>query len=124
MTEESGWRAIEFRVSKLVPAADKAGIRLACHPHDPAYPIGGLNGVEHVLGSIEGMRKFIALSDSPNHGLNFCQGTVAEMAKDPTAMRFAPLKNLRRAFSWFISATSRAATSTVRRFSRTKAIWT
>lgn len=83
VTEEAGWRAIEFLVGELVPAADAAGIRLACHPHDPAYPVGGLNGVEHVLGSIEGLRRFIALSDSPNHGLNFCQGTVAEMATDP-----------------------------------------
>lgn len=85
VTEESGWRAIEFLVSSLVPTADEVGIQLACHPHDPAYPVGGLNGIEHVLGSIEGMRRFIALSDSPNHGLNFCQGTVAEMAPDPNA---------------------------------------
>ncbi|UUZ78566.1 mannonate dehydratase [Polaromonas sp. P1(28)-13] len=47
--------------------------------------MGGLNGVEHVLGSIEGLRRFIALSDSPVHGLNFCQGTVAEMAPEPHA---------------------------------------
>lgn len=83
VTEEAGWRAIEFLVGELVPAADAAGVRLACHPHDPAYPVGGLNGVEHVMGSIEGMRRFIALSSSPNHGLNFCQGTVAEMAPEP-----------------------------------------
>jgi mannonate dehydratase len=83
VTEEAGWRAIEFLVSSMVPVAEEVGIKLACHPHDPAYPVGGLNGVEHVLGSIEGMRRFIALSDSPLHGLNFCQGTVAEMASDP-----------------------------------------
>lgn len=83
VTEEAGWRAIEFLVSSLVPVAEEVGIKLACHPHDPAYPVGGLNGVEHVLGSIEGMRRFIALSDCPIHGLNFCQGTVAEMASDP-----------------------------------------
>ena len=85
VTEESGWRAIAFLVDQLIPVADKAGVKLACHPHDPAYPVGGLNGVEHVLGSIEGLRRFVALSDSPNHGLNFCQGTVAEMAPEPHA---------------------------------------
>lgn len=84
-TEEAGWSAIEFLVSSLVPVAEKAGIKLACHPHDPTYPIGGLNGVEHVLGSIEGMRRFLELSDSPLPGLNFCQGTVAEMASEPHA---------------------------------------
>lgn len=83
VTEQAGWDAIEFLVEGLVPAADKAGVRLACHPHDPAYPIGGLNGIEHVVGSADGMRKFLSLSSSQNHGLNFCQGTVAEMFKEP-----------------------------------------
>jgi mannonate dehydratase len=83
VTEQAGWDAIEFLVEGLVPAADKAGVRLACHPHDPAYPVGGLNGVEHVMGSADGLRKFLALSDSRNHGLNFCQGTVSEMFERP-----------------------------------------
>lgn len=83
VTEKAGWDAIEFLVEGLVPAADKAGVRLACHPHDPAYPVGGLNGIEHVVGSADGIRKLLALSPSRNHGLNFCQGTVAEMFKEP-----------------------------------------
>lgn len=80
---QAGWDAIEFLVEGLVRAADKAGVRLACHPHDPAYPVGGLNGIEHVVGSADGLRKFLNLSTSQNHGLNFCQGTVAEMFKEP-----------------------------------------
>jgi mannonate dehydratase len=83
VNEQAGWDAIEFLVEGLVPAADKAGVRLACHPHDPAYPVGGLNGVEHVVGSADGIRRFLSLSDSKHHGLNFCQGTVAEMFEQP-----------------------------------------
>lgn len=83
VSEQAGWDAIEFLVEGLVPAADKAGVRLACHPHDPAYPLGGLNGIEHVVGSADGIRRFLALSPSRNHGLNFCQGTVAEMFREP-----------------------------------------
>jgi mannonate dehydratase len=83
VTEAAGWDAIEFLVDGLVPAADAAGVRLACHPHDPAYPVGGLNGIEHVMGSADGIRRFLRLSSSANHGLNFCQGTVAEMFKEP-----------------------------------------
>lgn len=83
VSEKAGWEAIEFLVEGLVPAAEEAGVRLACHPHDPAYPAGGLNGIEHVVGSAEGIRKFLALSPSRNHGLNFCQGTVAEMFRQP-----------------------------------------
>lgn len=79
----AGWQAIEFLLEGLIPAADAAGLRLACHPHDPAYPAGGLDGVEHVLGSADGLRRFLAFSASPRHGLKFCQGTVAEMFSDP-----------------------------------------
>ena len=86
ISEADGWKAIEYLVSSLLPAATEAKVRLACHPHDPAYPPGGLNGVHHVLGSLAGMRRFIALApENPYHGFNFCQGTVAEMARDPTA---------------------------------------
>jgi len=83
VTEKAGWDAIEFLIDGLVPAADAAGVHLACHPHDPAYPPGGLNGIEHVMGSADGIRRFLALSSSRHHGLNFCQGTVAEMFRDP-----------------------------------------
>ncbi len=83
VTEQAGWDAIEFLVEGLVPAADAAGVNIACHPHDPAYPVGGLNGIEHVVGSADGLRKFLRLSSSPRHGLNFCQGTVAEMFTKP-----------------------------------------
>jgi len=83
VSEQAGWDAIEFLVEGLVPAAEQAGVRLACHPHDPAYPQGGLNGIEHVVGSVDGLRRFLALSPSRSHGLNFCQGTVAEMFTEP-----------------------------------------
>ena len=83
VSEDAAWHAIEFLVEGLVPAADAAGVRLACRPHDPAYPIGGLDGIEHVVGSADGMRQLLALSPSPNHGLDFCQGTVATMFSEP-----------------------------------------
>jgi len=87
ISEAEGWRAIEFLVAALLPAAREAKVRLACHPHDPAYPPGGLNGVHHVLGSLDGLRRFIALApEDPWHGFNFCQGTIAEMSKDPNAV--------------------------------------
>jgi mannonate dehydratase len=85
VSEAEGWRAIEYLVAELLPTAEQAGVRLACHPHDPAYPPGGLNGVHHVIGSLDGMRRFIALApDSRCHGFNFCQGTIAEMSTRPS----------------------------------------
>lgn len=84
VTEQQGWDALEYLVEALVPVAEEAGVCLAAHPHDPAYPPGGLNGVHHNLGSIDGIRRFLDLAPgSPVRGLNFCQGTIAEMSRDP-----------------------------------------
>jgi len=40
-------------------------------------------GVNRVLGTVDGLKKFIAIQQSPHHGLNFCQGTVCEMLENP-----------------------------------------
>jgi mannonate dehydratase len=59
-------------------------VRMACHPHDPGMPEPeGYRGVHTVLGSPAGLKKFVAMHENPYHGLNFCQGTVSEMLKDP-----------------------------------------
>jgi len=85
VSEAQGWDALKYLVEGLVPTAEQAGVRLAAHPHDPAYPAGGLNGVHHNVGSIEGMRRFLDLANgSPALGLNFCQGTIAEMSNEGT----------------------------------------
>lgn len=95
------WEAIGFLVNAILPTATEAGVRLACHPHDPAYPPGGLNGVHHVLGSLDGLPSFLDLAPgNPFHGFNFCQGTIAEMSKDPNAVvleairEFGPQKKI------------------------------
>jgi mannonate dehydratase len=84
VTAEMAWERIEYFVSRVIPVADSLGIKMGCHQHDPGMPMGkGYRGVERVLGSIDGVKRFISLSDSPYHGLNFCQGTVSEMLNTP-----------------------------------------
>jgi mannonate dehydratase len=36
-----------------------------------------------VLGTVDGLKKFVQMRESPYHGLNFCQGTVSEMLDSP-----------------------------------------
>jgi mannonate dehydratase len=77
------WERITWFLEHIIPVADELKIKMACHPHDPAMPVGkGWKGVETVL-SPEGLKKFISIKESPYHGLNFCQGTVTEGLKDP-----------------------------------------
>jgi mannonate dehydratase len=78
------WERITYFLERVVPVAEECKVRLACHPHDPGMPADkGYRGVQTVLGSVEGLKRFIAIKASPYHGLNFCQGTVAEMLQNP-----------------------------------------
>jgi mannonate dehydratase len=77
------WERITWFLEHIIPVANELKIKMACHPHDPAMPVGkGWRGVETVL-SPEGLKKFVSIKESPYHGLNFCQGTVTEGLKDP-----------------------------------------
>ena len=82
VSEDQYWERIEHFLAAVVPVATSAKVRLACHPQDPYTP-PGYRGVTSVLGTVEGLKRFVAMHESPYHGLNFCQGTVAEMLEDP-----------------------------------------
>jgi len=45
-----------------------------------------------VLGTVEGLKRFVEMHESPYHGLNFCQGTIAEMLDDPAREIFAVIR--------------------------------
>jgi mannonate dehydratase len=78
------WERITYFLERVVPVADEYKVRIACHPHDPGMPHDrGFRGVHTVLGSVAGLKKFVEIKPSKYHGLNFCQGTVSEMLKEP-----------------------------------------
>src|SRR5262249_36057192 len=78
------WERITCFLDRVVPVAEEYKVKLACHPQDPGMPPGrGYQGIETVLGSVDGLKRFVAIHESPYHGLNFCQGTVSEMLEKP-----------------------------------------
>ncbi len=78
------WERITYFLNRVVPVAEEARVKIACHPHDPGMPEQeGFRGVHRVLGNVAGLKRFIDIHPSPYHGLNFCQGTVSEMLTDP-----------------------------------------
>ncbi len=78
------WERIDYFLSRMAPVAAEVKVRMACHPHDPGMPEpAGYRGVHTVLGSPAGLKKFVSMYENPYHGLNFCQGTVSEMLRDP-----------------------------------------
>ena len=82
---EEFWERIEYFLERVVPVATASKVRLACHPHDPMTPPGYRGFESRVLSSVEGLMRFVETAESPYHGLNFCQGTVAEGMENPRA---------------------------------------
>jgi mannonate dehydratase len=75
---EEFWERIDYFLSHIVPVANEYKVRIACHPQDPGMPPQGYRGIDNVLGTIDGLKRFVGMHESPYHGLNFCQGTVSE----------------------------------------------
>ena len=78
------WERITYFLEKVVPVAAEYKVKMGCHPQDPGVPKGsGWRGIDAVLGSPDGLKKFVTIKESPYHGLNFCQGTVSEQLERP-----------------------------------------
>ncbi|MBY3596905.1 mannonate dehydratase [Rhizobium bangladeshense] len=82
LSEDENWERIDYFLERVVPVAASNRVRLACHPHDPYTP-PGYRGVTRVLGTVEGLKKFVQMRENPYHGLNFCQGSIGEMLENP-----------------------------------------
>jgi len=91
LSEEENWERIDHFLGAVVPVATAAKVRLACHPHDPYTP-PGYRGITRVLGTVDGLKRFVQMHESPYHGLNFCQGTIAEMLDDPASEIFEVIR--------------------------------
>jgi len=74
------WDRFAYFAERVVPVAEKVGVKLACHPDDP--PLGSLRGAAQILATVDGMQRLIDTVPSPSNGLLYCQGTVAEMGVD------------------------------------------
>lgn len=77
---EAIWDRLERFLRDVLPVAEASGVRLALHPDDP--PLDELRGHARLVNRPEKYRQLLAISDSPSNGLEFCQGTIAEMTSD------------------------------------------
>ena len=80
-TLEEMWSNIAYFLKSVIPAAEKANVRLALHPNDPPAPIS--RGSRQIMGSLAGWKKLIAIVDSPSNGITFDCGVTREMGEDP-----------------------------------------
>jgi len=80
LSEEQLWDNYAYFIRAVMPAAEAAGVKMGLHPDDP--PLSPLFGYSRILTSADAYRRAMALSDSPSHGITFCQATFSTMGED------------------------------------------
>jgi mannonate dehydratase len=78
-TEEEMWANLEYWIKIITPIAEEEGIRLGIHPCDPPVPI--LGGIPQLLRDFASYKRLIEIYPSDSNAIEFCQGTMAEMAE-------------------------------------------
>jgi mannonate dehydratase len=80
VADELLWDTLAYFLERVVPVAERAGVKLALHPDDP--PISPIRGVARIIRSVEAVDRAITLVPSAYNGITFCQGCFAEMGAD------------------------------------------
>lgn len=83
-SENQIWDNYQCFIEQVMPVAESNGIKMALHPDDP--PITPLHGISRILTSAAAIDRALSFSQSPSHGLTFCQGTYTTMNEDVEAM--------------------------------------
>ncbi len=77
---EQIWENYQYFIQRVMPVAEKAGIRMALHPDDP--PIPSLRGVGRIFHTPEAFERAYALAPSPSNGVTFCRANFKLMGVD------------------------------------------
>ena len=67
------WENLAYFLERVVPEAERAGVRMAIHPDDPPWSIFGL---PRIVTSGAAFERLIDLVDSPSNGVTFCTGSL------------------------------------------------
>lgn len=68
---------LKYFLGKVVPEAERLGVKLCCHPDDPPYPIFGL---PRIVSNEEDLTFLTNCVDSPSNGITFCTGSLGPRA--------------------------------------------
>ncbi len=86
VSEEQMWDALEYFLKKVVPVAEKAGVKLAMHPDDP--PLSPIRGLGRIMRSVDNFQRLVDTVPSEVNGICLCQGNFTLMTDDlPSVIR-------------------------------------
>jgi mannonate dehydratase len=84
ISEEKIWENLAYFLRRVIPVAEKAGVKMALHPDDP--PVSPLRGIGRILISAAAYRRVFELVPSPVNGVTFCQANFRAMGEDIEAV--------------------------------------
>lgn len=79
VSEEELWERLAYFLKEIVPVAEAAGVRLAAHPDDPPMPT--VRDTPRLVYTPQRFQKLLDLAPSFSNAIDFCMGTVQEMAE-------------------------------------------
>lgn len=79
ISREALWDRLRHFLNELLPVAETEGVRLAAHPDDP--PVPELRKTPRLLYRPTDLEHLLDLAPSHANALEFCAGTVQEMAE-------------------------------------------
>jgi mannonate dehydratase len=86
VTEDELWTNLEYFLDRVLPVAEKAGVKLSMHPDDP--PLSPIRGVGRIMRSLDNYRRLVDMRPSPMNTITLCQGNFTLMTDDlPAAIR-------------------------------------
>lgn len=86
MTEDTLRENMRYFLDAVIPVCEECGVRLACHPDDPAWPVFGLPRIAHSQADFE---RITSLHDSPCNTVCLCTGSLGSDPENdiPAAIR-------------------------------------
>ncbi|MEO8737654.1 MAG: mannonate dehydratase [Edaphobacter sp.] len=69
VSAEKMWSNMEYFLKAVIPAAEKAGVKMALHPDDP--PIPKLRGISRIIINADAYRRVMKTVPSPVNGATF-----------------------------------------------------
>ncbi|PSR20412.1 MAG: mannonate dehydratase [Sulfobacillus acidophilus] len=78
VSKETLWNTLEQFLNRIVPIAERAGVKLALHPDDPPG-IPEIRGVSRIMNSVDAFERLLSLNSSEVNGITLCQGNFTLM---------------------------------------------
>jgi len=84
--ENDLWTNLQYFLERVLPVAERAGVKLSMHPDDP--PLSPIRGVGRIMRSLENFQRLLDMTPSPANTVTLCQGNFTLMTPDlPSAIR-------------------------------------